>query len=196
MANAPDARKTRPGQPHPLAVHPNKDALIKHLVLGDKKLVDLGKMFGVHVETIYRFRTRFVTEEVRRSILAKVRTDAIVADTGVVNDERLDIARTYDKLARRVEAMITKAEESDDAAFALAAMEGLRKVRRDIATMQGKLAHQLTVDIKLSEAAEWVELRGMLIDLCEEVPAAREPLLRMMRFRSLSVAKEAGGIGI
>jgi hypothetical protein len=75
-------------------------------------------------------------------------------------------------------------------------MEGLRKVLRDIATMQGKLATALTVNVTLAEAKEWVTLRAILQEVCDEVPAAREPLLRRMRHHVLSVTKEDAGVGI
>ncbi|MBK8458238.1 MAG: hypothetical protein IPL47_14985 [Phyllobacteriaceae bacterium] len=99
----------------------------------------------------------------------------------------MDIANTYESLARRVEKLITKAEAANDDAFALAAMEGLRKVLRDIATMQGKLATQVNVQVTLAQSPEWITMRAILQEVCEEVPAAREPLLRRMRKRVLSL---------
>jgi hypothetical protein len=69
-------------------------------------------------------------------------------------------------------------------------MEGLRKVLRDIATMQGKLATNLTVNVSLVESKEWVTLRTIPQEVCDEVPEAREPLLRRMRHHVLSVTKE------
>lgn len=87
-------------------------------------------------------------------------------------------------------------EETDQPAFALAAVEGLRKVLRDIATMQGKLAQELTVNVSLAQAPEWVTLRRILSKVIDEVPAAREPLLRHMRHEALSITKEDQGIGL
>jgi hypothetical protein len=56
--------------------------------------------------------------------------------------------------------------------------------------MQGKLAQNLTVEVKLAESGEWIAMRQILEDLCEEVPEAREPLLRHMRRRRLSITQE------
>jgi len=69
-------------------------------------------------------------------------------------------------------------------------MEGLRRVLRDIAQLQGKLAQNLTVNVSLAESKEWVTLRNILNEVCDEIPAAREPLLRRMRHHVLSVSKE------
>lgn len=35
-------------------------------------------------------------------------------DIEILNDKRLDIGRTYDPLARRIEKLITKAEENEN----------------------------------------------------------------------------------
>jgi AcrR family transcriptional regulator len=164
----------------------------KDLVLKRRTVVEIAKRCGISTTSVKRHRNK-ITEERRREIMAEARIGTVEGHTAVINEDRMDVSRTYDSLARRVEKLITKAEASDDDAFALAAMEGLRKVLRDIATMQGKLAQSLTVNISLSESKEWVTLRQILNEVIEEVPNAREPLLRKMRHHVLSVTKEDGG---
>jgi hypothetical protein len=157
-------------------------------------MAEIARRLGVDYTTVQRYRDEKITEEMRRSILAETRIDSIKADTEVINQDRMDVAMTYESLAKRVERLITRAESEDNDSFALAAMEGLRKVLRDIATMQGKLATNLTVNVSLAESKEWVTLRRILNDVCDEVPAAREPLLRRMRHHVLSVTKEEGDV--
>ncbi|MCD1624659.1 hypothetical protein K7H22_01460 [Seohaeicola saemankumensis] len=177
-------------------MRPDKQEIIKDIVLGRRTLTEIAKRIGVDLTTIQRYRDNKITEEMRRAIMAEQRIRQVEAETEIVNEDRMDVANTYEALARRVEKLITKAEQNEDDAFALAAMEGLRKVLRDIATMQGKLATALTVNVTLAEAKEWVTLRRILQEVCDEVPAAREPLLRRMRHHVLSVTKEDGGVGI
>lgn len=177
-------------------MRPDKQEIIKDIVLGRRTLTEIAKRIGVDLTTIQRYRDGKITEEMRRAIMAEQRIRQVEAETEIVNEDRMDVANTYEALARRVEKLITKAEEKQDDAFALAAMEGLRKVLRDIATMQGKLATALTVNVTLAEAKEWVTLRRILQEVCDEVPAAREPLLRRMRHHVLSVTKEDGDVGI
>ena len=171
----------------------DKNEIIKDIVLGRRSLADIAKRIGIDPGTVARYRDDKITEEMRRSILAETRIDSIKADTEVVNQDRMDVAMTYESLARRVEKLITQAEAEDNPAFTLAAAEGLRKVLRDIATMQGKLATNLTVNVSLAESKEWVTLRRILNEVVEEVPEAREPLLRRMRHEVLSVTREEGG---
>lgn len=177
-------------------MRPDKQEIIKDIVLGRRTLTEIAKRIGVDLTTVQRYRDMKITEEMRRSIMAEQRIRQVETETEVINQDRMDVANTYESLARRVEKLITKAEQNEDDSFALAAMEGLRKVLRDIATMQGKLATALTVNVTLAEAKEWVTLRAILQEVCDEVPAAREPLLRRMRHHVLSVTKEDAGVAI
>lgn len=175
-------------------MRPDKNEIIKDIVLERRPLAEIARRLGVDYSTVQRYRDDKITEEMRRSILAETRIDSIKADTEVVNQDRMDVAMTYESLARRVEKLITQAEAEDNPAFTLAAAEGLRKVLRDIATMQGKLATNLNVNVSLAESKEWVTLRRILNEVVEEVPEAREPLLRRMRHEVLSVTREEGGV--
>lgn len=186
------------GRPNTINIHPEKKTIIKQIVLGELGLAGglskaaVARRIGVSPETVTRYRKDHITEEMVRAILAETRVEKVEADTAVLNGERMDVSRTYESLARRVEALITKAEENEDDGFALSAMEGLRRVLRDIATMHGKMATQLSVEVKLAESPEWVTLKQIIREVCNEVPEAREPFLRRMRHHVLSVTKEDG----
>ena len=177
-------------------MRPDKMEIIKDIVLQRRPMTEIAKRIGVDTTTVARYKLEKISEELARKIMADARIGEIEADTEIINQDRLDISQTYESLARRVEKLISKAEAGEDDAFALAAMEGLRKVLRDIAQLQGKLATNLTVNVTLAESKEWVQLRKILQEVCEEVPSAREPLLRKMRYHSLSVTQEAKGVGL
>jgi hypothetical protein len=177
-------------------MRPDKNEIVKMIIkreLGTKDSVpyaDIAKRIGVDFTTIERYRKDKITEEMRRKVMADLRVQDATTDTAILNEDRMDVGRTYENLARRVEKLVTKAEETEDDGFALAAMDGLRKVLKDIAMMHGKMATSLSVSVSLSESPEWVTLKTILNAVCEEVPAAREPLLRHMRHHVLSVTKE------
>ncbi|MEP1768200.1 MAG: hypothetical protein ABJJ53_16360 [Sulfitobacter sp.] len=171
-------------------MRPDKNEIIKDIVLKRRSMTEIARRLGVDYSTVQRYRDEKITEEMRREIMAGNRIAAIEADTEIINQDRLDVSVTYESLAKRVERLITKAEQNEDDHFALAAMEGLRRTLRDIAQLQGKLAQNLTVNVSLAESKEWVTLRNILNEVCDEIPAAREPLLRRMRHHVLSVTKE------
>ena len=171
-------------------MRPDKMEIIKDIVLERRSMADIARRIGVDYTTVARYRDDKITEEMRREILAQERIQGIETNTEILNQDRMDIAVTYETLAKRVERLITKAEQNEDDSFALAAMEGLRRILRDIAQVQGKLATNLTVNVSLAESKEWVTLRQILQEVCDEIPEAREPLLRRMRHHVLSVTKE------
>lgn len=185
-----------PGRRAIIDLRPDRMEIIKDIVLQRRPLTEVAKRIGVDYTTVARYRDEKITEEMVRKIHADARIGEIEADTEIINQDRLDISQTYESLARRVEKLISKAEAGEDDAFALAAMEGLRKVLRDIAQMQGKLATSLTVSVSLAESKEWVLMRRILQEVIEEVPAARGPLLRRMHHHVLSVTQEEGGSGL
>ncbi|MEP3296469.1 MAG: hypothetical protein ABJO27_08320 [Pseudoruegeria sp.] len=171
-------------------MRPDKNEIIKDIVLERRSMTEIARRLGVDYSTVQRYRDEKISEEMRREIMAGTRIAAIEADTEIINQDRMDVAMTYESLAKRVERLITKAEQNEDDHFALAAMERLRRTLRDIAQLQGKLATNLTVNVSLAESKEWVTLRTILQEVCDEIPAAREPLLRRMRHHVLSVTRE------
>jgi hypothetical protein len=177
-------------------MRPDKNEIVKMIIKRELKTkdsvpyADIAKRIGVDFTTIERYRKDKITEEMRRKVMADLRVQSAETDTAILNEDRMDVGRTYESLARRVERLVAKAEENEDDGFALAAMDGLRKVLKDIAMMHGKMAPSLSVSVSLAESPEWVTLKTILNAVCDEVPAAREPLLRHMRHHVLSVTKE------
>jgi hypothetical protein len=167
--------------------HPRVADLNRDLVRGEK-INAVARKYGLHPDAVHRHSKDHLTEEQRREIAVEIKRDRAQAVATELNDERLDISNTYEALARRVERLITKAEEEGNHGLALASMEGLRKVLHDIATMQGKLAQQLTVQVSLMESREWIELRAILETIFRDHPAAGQAFLDQARRRRLSIA--------
>jgi hypothetical protein len=167
--------------------HPRVADLNRDLVRGEK-INAVARKYGLHPDAVHRHSKDHLPEEMRREIAVEIKRDRAQAVAIELNDERLDIANTYEALARRVERLITKAEEEGNDGLALASMEGLRKVLHDIATMQGKLAQQLTVQVSLLESKEWIVVRDLLEQIFRDHPAAGAAFLEQARRRRLSIA--------
>lgn len=167
--------------------HPRRPELDRDVVRGDKT-AHVARKYGLNDDAVRRHATNHLTEEMRREIAVEIKRERAQAVATELNDERLDIGSTYEALARRVERLISKAEEEGNDGLALASMEGLRKVLHDIATMQGKLAQQLTVQVTLMESREWIELRAILEPIFREHPAAGQAFLDQARRRRLSIS--------
>ncbi|MBU2982165.1 hypothetical protein KO498_10115 [Lentibacter algarum] len=184
------------GRPNTILNHPDKNSIIRSIierelgVPGAPSFAKTAKRVGLNPATIDRFRKDHITEEMRRHVAGQIKIEPIDETTQFLNQERLDVGSSYESLARRVEKLITKAEEAGDDGFALAAMDGLRKVLKDIATMHGKMATSLSVSVTLAESPEWVTMKSILRAVCDEVPEAQPVLLKHMRQHVLSVTKE------
>lgn len=181
------AERKKPGARCLPCAHPKRDALDRDIVRGMAARA-VARKYGLHEDSILRHSKNHLPEEQRREIAVDLRRERAQEVATELNDERLDIANTYEALARRVERLITKAEQEGNDGLALASMEGLRKVLHDIATMQGKLAQQLTVQVSLMESREWIELRAILEPIFREHPAAGQMFLEQARRRRLSIA--------
>jgi hypothetical protein len=157
------------------------------VVRGDK-LAGIARKYGLQNDAVHRHARNHLTEEQRREIAVDLKRERAQAVATELNDERLDVGNAYEALARRVERLITKAEQEGNDGLALASMEGLRKVLHDCATMQGKLAQQLTVQVSLLESREWIEARTILETIFREHPAAGKMFLDLARRHRLSIA--------
>jgi len=167
--------------------HPKSAELDRDVVRGDK-LAGISRKYGLKSDAVHRHVRNHLTEERRREIAVDLKRERAQTVATELNEERLDVANAYEALARRVERLITKAEQDGNDGLALASMEGLRKVLHDCATMQGKLAQQLTVQISIMESREWIELRSILETCFREHPAAGQMFLDLARRRRLSIA--------
>jgi hypothetical protein len=139
-------------------------------------------------DAVHRHAKNHLDDAARREIAVEIKRERAQAVATELNEDRLDIGNTYDALARRVERLISKAEQEGNDGLALASMEGLRKVLHDMAAMSGKLAQQLTVQVSLIESREWIELRSILEPIFREHPAAGAMFLEQARRRRLSIS--------
>lgn len=170
-----------------VCTHPHVDKINRALVAGTPK-ERIARQYGLKPDAMRRHFQNHVSEEQRREIAVELKRERAQDTADELNDERLDIANTYESLAKRVGKLIDRAEEAGDDSLALASMEGLRRVLSDIAKMQGKLAQQLTVQVSLNDSPEWITLRDMLEVVFDAHPEAKATFLDLAQRKRLSIA--------
>ncbi|TIX48854.1 hypothetical protein [Alteraurantiacibacter aquimixticola] len=166
--------------------HPRVDEINRAIVAGTSRTA-IERKFGITPDSQRRHEENHITEEMRREIVVDLKRERAQETANELNDERLDIAATYDGLARRVGKLIDRAEENGDDSLALASMEGLRRVLSDIAKMQGKLAQQLTVQVSLMDSKEWIVVRDLLERVFNAHPEAKAMFLQLAKRERLSI---------
>lgn len=179
-----------------LETHPDRAVIESDWVLKRRKLQEIAADVGMHESSVSRFFKTNLTEERRREIIAEDRIARAEKINGMLSDERLDVARTYETLAKRVDRIVTRAEENEDDAFALAGLESLRKVLKDIASMQKLLSDNLTVTVALTDAPEWLRIRAVFRELVDVYPEIRPTLLRLLNEEKLSITEGDSSAGI
>ena len=76
-------------------MRPDKASIEREIVLGLRPLTEIGKRIGISYESVARHRTK-ITEERRRAIMAEARVAEVEQNTEVINQDRMDIAVTYE----------------------------------------------------------------------------------------------------
>lgn len=180
-----------PGRPSQVKSHPKCEQIERDIVLKNGSRPVIAKRYGINVHAVERhWQTHLKNdEEKKRKILLDAQIDDHEQTANALNEDRLDISRTYEALARRVEKLISKAEENEDHGLALASMEGLRKILRDIAQLHGKLAQTLRVEVSVMDSPEWIQLRDILEQTFIEHPQAKQRFLEIAGRRRLSIAR-------
>lgn len=172
-----------------IELHPQHHELVADLILKRKSTAEVAKIVGCHVSSVNRYMQVKVDDMTRHEVIAKDRVARANEITSMLNDERLDVARTYEALAKRVDRIVTRAETSEDDAFALAGLESLRRVLKDIASMQKLLSDNLTVTVALASSPEWLRVRAIFRELVDAHPEIRPTLLRLLNQEKLSITK-------
>jgi hypothetical protein len=170
------------------ACHHPRIAEINRAIVAGTPRAAIERKFGITPDSQRRHEQNHITEEMRREILVDLKRERAQETADELNEDRLDVANTYESLARRVGKLIDRAEAEGNDGLALASMEGLRKVLHDMATMQGKLAQQLTVQVSLMDSKEWIVVRDLLEQVFHAHPEAGQMFLALAKRERLSIA--------
>ncbi|WP_424833065.1 hypothetical protein [Ruegeria sp.] len=179
-----------------LASHPKRDEFVRDVVLGRKTKLEIAAEAGVDNATITRYFQKYVSEAERREIIANDRYERADQAAHAIAGEKMDVAATYSTLAKRVDRIVSRAEANEDDAFALAGLESLRRVLKDIAQMHKLLSDNVSVTVALTDAPEWLRVRAIFRELVDTHPEIRPTLLRLLKEEKLSITKGDTSAGL
>lgn len=174
--------------------HPKLTDIDRDLILKIAIRREIAEKYNLDYDAIYR-RAQYLDTfpDYKRDVIAYAKLEKMRHEAAQNNEESLEIASMYNALAKRVEKMIDAAEKAKEPGLALAAAEGLRKVLKDIATMQGKLAQTFRVEMTISDSREWQELKDILATVFQQHPDAQATFLAAVRdARITGIVKAVG----
>lgn len=145
----------------------------------------LATEFGVHEDALGRhFKNHITTERDHELIMIAKREkdkEAAEAVNDVIEDGEIEVQSTFNTLAKRVGKILDRAEAAEDPGMSLAAAEGLRKILRDLAEMQGKLNQRTSITVSLTDSPEWQVVQRLMQEMFVRHPDAKETWIALSR---------------
>jgi hypothetical protein len=174
----------KPGRPCTICEH-RRRAEIERAVLGqfDTK-VTIARKHGVHIDAISRHLDRHVTADEKKEILLEVKRDKEAA-IGVTPEEEVDITTGLQRIVREIDQILQRAKAAGDDGMALASLRDMRATLMDLAKLYGKLREVSTVEVKILDAPQWLQLRAILVEVFNDHPAAGAAFLKRTRHLKL-----------
>ena len=171
--------------------HPRVAEIERDIALEVGGRREIAEKYGISYDAVWRHADKLKKHNPGRirELIAEEQSNALRAEVMQHKDQVLDVAAAFNRLAGRVEKILDKAEEAEQPGMELAAAESLRRVLKDIATLQGKMAQTFNVNIAITDQKEWLELRELLAVVFDRHDDAKQTFMALAAKRGLSVAK-------
>lgn len=167
--------------------------IVCDIVLGRRSLAEIGRRTGVDYETCLRFKKKYITNEVRKIILAEAQ-EAEQRDL----DERINegqddvqsglrqIIREQRDIYSQIKAKVSDGRDIEDLAPALAQLlrdqgQSFERLLKSYTALKEKT----TVVLSINESPEWSKLQEVLYLVFEEYPDAFDLFRELVQQRRL-----------
>ena len=153
-------------------LHPRLAELNREIVRGSA-LNAVSRRFGLSQSAVHRHAKNHLSDETRKELLIDFKRERAAAIDKEVNQDRVDISSGLQRIIREIECILNRSKESGDDQLALSALRDMKNTLLDLGRLHGQLQNVTTLQIKVAELPQWIQLRQILIEVFNEVPAAR-----------------------
>lgn len=173
------------GQNHKIGKLPQakRDAIVRDIVLGRKSMWQLSKETGISDTAIARYM-KLVGEQERMEIVATAMGEAKLADTmtkaELINEFGEDTDKDLKWVLRELKTLLEAAKGDDDRQMQLGSLKELRQSLMALADLHGKLNKKMDVHLNLNESPQFIQLRGIILKVLNNHPAAKHDFLNEM----------------
>lgn len=168
--------------------HPKSGDLNRAIVAG-VALNALSRKYGLSPSAVHRHAKNHLSEETRKKLLIEVKHERVAALDEEINQDRVDISSGLQRIIHEIEGVLDRSKLAGDDQLALTALRDMRGTLLDLARLHGQLQNVTTLQVNVAELPQWVQLRSILIDVFNEVPASREVFARKTRHLKLIEAQ-------
>ena len=97
----------------------------------------------------------------------------------------MEISGGLQRIVREIDGILQRAKAAGDDGMALTALRDMRQTLMELAKLYGKLREVSTVEVKILEAPQWVQLRAILVEVFNAHPAAGATFIEKTRHLKL-----------
>ena len=150
-------------------------------VLMRRPFLEIAKRCAVDIETLVRFRKKFVTEEVKRIVLVEdQKAEANAIDTAV-NEGQDEIQTGLRSIIAEQKAIIATLKDQDDLGGALMGLRDQAATYERLLKSYTALKERTTIVLSISENPEWSRLQNVLRAVFANHPDAFDDFQRLAR---------------
>ena len=165
------------GFPSQIETHPKRNDIERDIAIGAGSHREIAERYGISKDVVWRHSSRLKNDEPERirELVQAEQQRRLTADFAEHKTQVMDVAGAFNKLAERVGKIIDKAEEAEEAGLELAAANSLRRVLRDIATLQGKMAQTFNVNVAIADQRNGSNCAIFLPSRSTRIPRPSKP---------------------
>ena len=183
------ADQGKPGRPCTVCQHPARDEINKAIVLKAGSNKDVAYRFRsrglLHADAIGRHAKAHIPEEVVKEIILESKREKSAAIDAEINEDQVEISGGLQRIVREIDGILQRAKAAGDDGMALTALRDMRQTLMELAKLYGKLREVSTVEVKILEAPQWVQLRAILVEVFNAQPAAGAAFMEKTRHLKL-----------
>ena len=150
-------------------------------VLNRRPFLDIAKRCAVDVETLVRFRKRFITDEVRRIVLVEdQKAESAFLDKSI-NDGQDEIQSGLRSIIAEQKAIISTLKDNEDLGGALMGLRDQAATYERLLKSYTALKERTTIVLSINENPEWSRLQNVLRAVFADHPDAFDDFQRLAR---------------
>jgi hypothetical protein len=177
------------GRPCTVCEHPARDEINQAIVLKTRSNRDIAYRFRarglLHADAIGRHAKAHIPEELVKEIIVQSKRERTAKVDAEINQDQVDISTGLQRIVREIDGILQRAKDAGDDGLALTALRDMRGTLMDLAKLYGKLREVSTLEVKILEAPQWVQLRAILVEVFNAHPAAGAAFLDKTRHMKL-----------
>jgi hypothetical protein len=164
------------GRPCTVCEHPACKEINKAIVLKTGSNKDVAYRFRsrglLHPDAIGRHAKAHIREESVKEIIVQSKRERAGEVDAEINQDQIDISSGLQRIVREIDGILQRAKDAGDDGLALTALRDMRGTLMDLGKLYGKLREVSTIEVKILEAPQWVQLRAILVVVFNAHPAA------------------------